>query len=662
MGLKQFLFRNTKLEKSKKDLQRLQDEIKSATYFINSLADGDLSISYPRNKLDIGGNISLSGPLLSLQKKLLELNDLEEQRKWSSEGLSKLVEILKQQHTLKEMCFKVISNIIVHVKAIQGNIYIVDHERRKLYLNACYAYDRKKVIKQHFDLNENMIGQVVQDKKSKILSDVPEGYVKITSGLGTATPRCIAIVPLISNNKVHGVIEIASFNEFQPYHIHFLEKFGEYVASSIVALTAAEKTEKLLQMSREQSEEMRMQEEQLLQSMEQMQYTQKRLAKKEAESKSLLKALDAAYYVAELDNEGVILTMNELFVQLLYKNSIKDHIGRYYASDIQSDKKTLSEVMTYVLSGETVMRTAYFDYGNGKMWFYETFSPVFDGNGEITKILLIAADITYNKEQEIELRNVKEQLFQNMMDIRQKNISIEESNLRLKNYRKLPSRLIKEEAIRKGDWQEALKALLTTISIELKIGRVGFWKLGECSASLKNEALFLLAEENYITSEDTLNKINFPDYLDMIKNGEVVSVNDVYNDKLISESVMDNLKKENIGAMLMAPIFYENQLKGIICCEHLNTPRDWQEEEIDMVVLVSDITSNVLGMHLYNLQKKNIESDVTEQKKQNELLKKKIDGIVGVFKKEKGLRNNKIRDKESLIEKMNDIHQPTINN
>jgi len=107
--------------------------------------------------------------------------------------------------------------------------------------------------------------------------------VRITSGLGEATPTAILILPLKFNDKIYGIIELASFAPIEPHQIVLLEKVAESAASSVATIRINQRTKVLLQQSREQSDRMQAQEEMMRQSLEEIQATAEESFRKEQE-------------------------------------------------------------------------------------------------------------------------------------------------------------------------------------------------------------------------------------------------------------------------------------------------------------------------------------------------------------------------------------------
>src|SRR5690606_17066156 len=117
-------------------------------------------------------------------------------------------------------------------------------------------------------------GQVILEKATTYMTEFPEKYIKITSGLGEALPRNLLLVPLNIEAKVIDAIELASSKKIHDYRLQLVEKLGESIASTISAVKINQRTKYLLQESQQQAEEMKAQEEEMRQNMEELAATQ----------------------------------------------------------------------------------------------------------------------------------------------------------------------------------------------------------------------------------------------------------------------------------------------------------------------------------------------------------------------------------------------------
>ena len=227
----------------------------------------------------------------------IELNQAEERkRNWATEGIAEISTILRSDQSGHELYDHITSYITKYLNANQCGLFTVvkdehDDSDVRLVLQSSYAYDRKKFVEKEISPGQGQIGQAYLEKTTIYLKDVPDGYVNITSGMGEHTASEVLIVPLVVNEEVEGVIEFASFNHFEDYHIQFVEQLGETLASFISINRINERTKYLLEESQQQTEEMRAQEEEMRQNMEELSATQEEMGRKEQEYVNLIQEL-----------------------------------------------------------------------------------------------------------------------------------------------------------------------------------------------------------------------------------------------------------------------------------------------------------------------------------------------------------------------------------
>jgi PAS domain S-box-containing protein len=271
----------------------------NATEFIKNIKQGDLEAVYNAS----AGNNSeckdvLATTLTDLRDHLKNIASQEQERNWTAEGLAKFVYILRANNEeISALGDKIITNLVKYVNANQGGLFVrndADEKHPYLELVSCYAYDRKKYVEKKIQPGQSLVGQAYLEKDTIHITEVPEDYVTITSGLGLANPKSILIVPLKVNDQVLGIVELASFHQFHKYQIEFIEKLGESIASTISNAKVNERTKKLLEDSQEQSEHMRAQEEEMRQNMEELHATQEDLQRKNSERQQAEKELTKA--------------------------------------------------------------------------------------------------------------------------------------------------------------------------------------------------------------------------------------------------------------------------------------------------------------------------------------------------------------------------------
>jgi hypothetical protein len=269
--------------------------VKKASGFISSLTDGNYDVEWDglneRNK--VLNQSTLAGNLLNLRDKLKRVKLADDRRNWTNEGLAAFSEIVRSnQHKMDALCEQSIQYMVRYLNAQQAGLFVLDGAEgdQHLRLASCYAFNRKKFLDKRVNIGEGLVGQTYLEGDTIRLKEIPQGYTHITSGLGEATPRHLAIVPFKYDGKVPAIVEISSFHDLEEHQLQFLERAGEHLASAIVSSQNTVKMSELLDSASQNEEQMRQREEELRQNMEELQATQEQLLRQQREEKVLQKA------------------------------------------------------------------------------------------------------------------------------------------------------------------------------------------------------------------------------------------------------------------------------------------------------------------------------------------------------------------------------------
>ncbi len=384
------------------DILSNRKKIKQATEWINGIAKGEqLEIQQDQTN-------QLSGAVKNLQSELIKFRTKEEKRTWQAEGLAKFGELLRTYNdNMKDFGFHIISETIKYVGGNQGAIFLVVKEDEQEYLDmfGCYAYERRKQANKRIEKGEGLVGQCLQEKDLIYITDVPEQYVKITSGLGHALPRQILILPLINNEKMVGAIEIASFKVLEDYQIEFLKDLAKNIAASISIIQVNESTQHLLEDSQKMANELQANEEEMRQNMEEMEATQEEMARNQIELDGVFNAINNTLLKAEFSIEGQLLSLNKKFLDFLGWNN--EDIKNKQHKNICIQAEQADNIWSKVLKGENlIIEYLTKNSRKEKIWIEASYSPVKDVNGRTSKILLLGEDITQKVANEEEQKRL----------------------------------------------------------------------------------------------------------------------------------------------------------------------------------------------------------------------------------------------------------------
>jgi methyl-accepting chemotaxis protein len=269
-------------------LEHLSEGLQRTSAFANKVGEGDLDAEF----LALGEKDMLGNALVEMRENLKRIHAEDERRNWVTKGQAEFGEILRLNNDdLKVLSYSIIKHIVKYLDANQGAIYIVDQLDNMLEMTGAYAWGRQKHIAQKFEPGEGLAGQCMMEKKTIYMENVPDDYIQLRSGSGEAPPTSVLLVPLMINDHVEGVIEIASFKKIPQYRIDFLEATGETMASTLSNVKSNEVTKKLLEQTSQAREEIQSTEEELRQNQEELQATHEELDRTVKELRNENKAL-----------------------------------------------------------------------------------------------------------------------------------------------------------------------------------------------------------------------------------------------------------------------------------------------------------------------------------------------------------------------------------
>ncbi|MEA3462714.1 MAG: GAF domain-containing protein [Bacteroidota bacterium] len=278
-------------------LARHVANLKDMAAFSRSMSTGDFTGHYKKLSSEDELGDALNKLKISLMESIKEGEDrrnAEENRTWSAQGLAKFSSLFREaEDNLTDLSTLLMRELVSYTEADVGALFITRGEGSEevpyLEVSGSYAFDREKQIDRTFKFGEGLVGRAAMEKELIYISDLPPDYMKIRSGLGEDAPSSILLVPVLLDQQVMGVMELASLGEMPSHHIEFISQLADALATTLAKVKANLQNRKLFEQTKKQAEELSSQEKVFKEDMVQLEKALERSVDKEAE---LIKELE----------------------------------------------------------------------------------------------------------------------------------------------------------------------------------------------------------------------------------------------------------------------------------------------------------------------------------------------------------------------------------
>ncbi|MEI1377325.1 response regulator [Nostoc sp. UHCC 0926] len=244
----------------------LTTQLRSLAEVATAVTKGDLTRSIAVEAL--GEVAILKDNINQMIANLRETTQKNTEQDWLKTNLAKFTRMLQGQRDLETVSKLILSELAPLVGAQHGVFFLMEYGENTPYLKliSSYAYRERRHLANRFHLGEGLVGQCALEKERILLTEVPSDYVRISSGLGEATPLNAVVLPLVFEGQVTAVIELASFRRFSEIHLTFFDQLTESIAIVLNTIAASMRTEELLKQSQSLAEELQTQQSELRQT------------------------------------------------------------------------------------------------------------------------------------------------------------------------------------------------------------------------------------------------------------------------------------------------------------------------------------------------------------------------------------------------------------
>ncbi len=260
----------------------LTNQVRAIAEVATAVTQGDLTRSI---QVEARGEVAeLKDNINTMIDNLRLTTDRNTEQDWLKTNLARFTGMLQGQRDLATVGRLLLSELTALVNAHQGVLYQMEAEGTLgLRLLSAFADDGERGHREHLRLGEGLIGQCALEKRRMIITEIPLDAVSISTGLIQTRPRNIIVLPVLFEDQVKAVIELASLGSFTPSHLTFLEQLTTSIGIVLNSIEATMQTEGLLQQSQQLAAELQAQQRELQQTNEQLAQKAQQLAERNVE-------------------------------------------------------------------------------------------------------------------------------------------------------------------------------------------------------------------------------------------------------------------------------------------------------------------------------------------------------------------------------------------
>jgi len=245
--------------------ENLTTQVRSISEVASAVTKGDLTQMI---RVEAKGEVEeLKDTINQMIANLKQTTLRNQEQDWLKSNLAKFTQMLQGQKDLNAVTRRILSELAQVVNAQKGMFYILEQDEnlqnKKLKLFAAYAFGEEVNSSREFALGEGLVGQCALEKEKILLTNVPKNFIKISSGLGKASPVNLIVLPVLFEKEIKAVIELASFDVFNETHLDFLNQLTESIGIVLNTIEANSRTEHLLEQSQSLADELRRTNEEL---------------------------------------------------------------------------------------------------------------------------------------------------------------------------------------------------------------------------------------------------------------------------------------------------------------------------------------------------------------------------------------------------------------
>lgn len=257
----------------------LTRDLNHAVLVADKIAEGEWDTQIVIKSNDETGH--LLGAISTMRDKLKSRTEEDHRKERLQSQIADLNERMRGDQNIEELCRNILDYVTPVTSCQVGAIYFFESDVGQLSLIGSYAFTHRKGVQNHYKLGESLVGQCALEKKQILVSHLPDGYLTISSGLGSSTPKNVLLTPILYESNLMAVIELASFEHIDDLSMEFLQSVIDSMGIAINSVLSRAKLAEMLDKTRQQAESMERQQEELRASNEELEEQTKALRRSE---------------------------------------------------------------------------------------------------------------------------------------------------------------------------------------------------------------------------------------------------------------------------------------------------------------------------------------------------------------------------------------------
>jgi signal transduction histidine kinase/CheY-like chemotaxis protein/HAMP domain-containing protein len=314
----------------------LTRQVRAISEVTSAVAAGDMTRTI---SVEAEGEVAeLKDSINAMVRSLRETVQASQDQDWLKTNLASIGSMLQGHRDLEVVAELIMEELAPLLGAQHGTFFLTEDwaGERRLRLIAGYGLRADKDAPIQYRIGQSLIGQVAKSKRPIVVDDIPPGYIRISSGLGEAAPTNLAVMPVLFEDQVLGVVELASFTKFTPIKIAFLEQLAETLGISVNAIIANSRTDALLEESQRLTVELQARSSELQARSEELQRSNADLEDKAALLAAQKQDIEAKNAEIEQAREEIEARARQLALASQYKSQFLANMSHELRTPLNS--------------------------------------------------------------------------------------------------------------------------------------------------------------------------------------------------------------------------------------------------------------------------------------------------------------------------------------